>query len=78
VKKTKVALVLLTILLVSVTCIRVLGENTVPVSPGPAPNSGDGVADGSGFDKNYWPNNEDIAKGPAPNSGDCIPDGSGF
>jgi len=78
VKKTKIALLLLTILLVSITCIHVLGENTEPVSPGPSPNSGDGVADGSGFDKTDWHNNEDIAKGPAPNSGDSIPDGSGF
>jgi hypothetical protein len=40
---------------------------------GPAPNSGDGIPDGSGFDKGA--DRDD--KG-APNSGDCIPDGSGF
>jgi hypothetical protein len=41
---------------------------------GPAPNSGDGVSDGSGFDR------ADVGGGvgPAPNSGDGIPDGSGF
>ena len=49
---------------------------------GPAPNSGDCVPDGSGFDA---PNgaNGNIGSGsgplgPAPNSGDGIPDGSGF
>ena len=49
---------------------------------GPAPNSGDGVPDGSGFDA---PNgaNGNVGSGsgpvgPAPNSGDGIPDGSGF
>jgi len=51
-------------------------------SMGPAPNSGDCVSDGSGFDT---PNgsNADVGSGtgpvgPAPNSGDGIPDGSGF
>jgi hypothetical protein len=49
---------------------------------GPAPNAGDGIPDGSGFD---GPNgaNGDVGSGsgpvgPAPNSGDGIPDGSGF
>lgn len=51
---------------------------------GPAPNSGDGVPDGSGFEKPYGPNGASNPGtgtgpvGPAPNSGDCIPDGSGF
>ncbi|MCP4612450.1 MAG: hypothetical protein GY845_27445, partial [Planctomycetes bacterium] len=40
---------------------------------GPAPNSGDGVPDGSGMGE--WLNG---GHGPAPNSGDGIPDGSGF
>ena len=40
---------------------------------GPAPNSGDGVSDGSGFDGPDSP-----GKGPAPNSGDGVSDGSGF
>jgi len=39
----------------------------------PAPNSGDCIPDGSGFDR---PSGSGV--GPAPNSGDCIPDGSGF
>ena len=51
---------------------------------GPAPNSGDCIPDGSGFDTPNGPNgitspsNGSGQKGPAPNSGDGIPDGSGF
>lgn len=47
---------------------------------GPAPNSGDGVSDGSGFEAPMGPNGADGSQsvGPAPNSGDGIPDGSGF
>lgn len=49
---------------------------------GPAPNSGDCIPDGSGFDSPNGPNGEAIAEnghvGPAPNSGDGVPDGSGF
>lgn len=41
---------------------------------GPAPNSGDGVPDGSGFDSDP----ASPGDGPAPNSGDGVPDGSGF
>jgi hypothetical protein len=46
-------------------------------SVGPAPNSGDCIPDGSGFDQ---PNqlNAGNGNGPAPNAGDGIPDGSGF
>ncbi len=44
---------------------------------GPAPNSGDGISDGSGMDGGA---NSDSgnSQGPAPNSGDGVPDGSGF
>jgi hypothetical protein len=46
---------------------------------GPAPNSGDGVPDGSGMHATVGPNgSSDRAPGPAPNSGDGIPDGSGY
>ena len=50
---------------------------------GPAPNSGDGIPDSSGFrieDDYPWANDETPGEaiGPAPNSGDGIPDGSGF
>lgn len=39
----------------------------------PAPESGDGIPNGSGFDGDVG-----SGIGPAPNSGDGIPDGSGF
>jgi hypothetical protein len=39
----------------------------------PAPESGDGIPNGSGFDGDVG-----SGPGPAPNSGDGIPDGSGF
>ena len=49
---------------------------------GPAPNSGDGVPDGSGMDGANGPNGDgsgsgDGPAGPAPNSGDGVPDGRG-
>ena len=45
-----------------------------------APNSGDGVSDGSGWDGNPPQNGDPDTEsyGPAPDSGDGIPDGSGF
>ena len=51
--------------------------------PGPAPNSGDGIPDGSGFDPGSQNDSdptgsENRSPGPAPNSGDGIPDGSGL
>jgi hypothetical protein len=39
----------------------------------PAPESADGIANGSGFDGDVG-----SGPGPAPNAGDGIPDGSGF
>ena len=42
---------------------------------GPAPNSGDCIPDGSGFET---PNGPGYGPGPAPNSGDGIPDGPGW
>lgn len=55
-------------------CGIVAAENSV----GPAPNSGDGISDGSGFDQPNWQKEDSPGMGPAPNSGDGIPDGSGF
>lgn len=63
---------ILLLILFSMFCGTVAAENTV----GPAPNSGDGVSDGSGFPESHWQNED--SPGPAPNSGDGIPDGSGF
>lgn len=49
------------------------------VATGPAPNSGDGVSDGSGMETHVGPQSGNgKPTGPAPNSGDGIPDGSGF
>ena len=46
---------------------------------GPAPNSGDGIPDGSGMDNRLQNGKPDgVSPGPAPNSGDGIPDGPGW
>ena len=49
------------------------------ISNGPAPNSGDGVADGPGW-AGDWVNVDrpGVNRGPAPNAGDGIPDGPGW
>jgi hypothetical protein len=73
-KKMKALLLIATIiiLLVASSGLAVAGG----VGPnGPAPNSGDGVPDGSGMNMDEWPNG---GAGPAPNAGDGVPDGSGF
>ena len=69
-KQIGVAIVLL--VFASMLCGTVAASN----SSGPAPNSGDGIPDGSGFGLDHWQNED--SPGPAPNSGDGIPDGSGF
>lgn len=66
------SIVVLLLVFVSIFFGTVAASNTV----GPAPNSGDGISDGSGFGLNHWQNQG--SPGPAPNSGDGIPDGSGF
>jgi len=59
-----------------------LAENSG--NDGPAPNSGDGISDGSGFDSQNGPNGTGQSEagngpaGPAPNSGDGDHDGSGL
>ena len=53
------------------------GTVAAQISLGPAPNSGDGVSDGSGLPHDC-PNVSSPGDGPAPNSGDGISDGSGF
>ena len=70
----KILLVIIAVmtLLVATSGVAV-AEDVGP--PGPAPNSGDGDPDGSGWDMSDWPNE---GPGPAPNSGDGDPDGSGF
>ena len=63
-------------ILVLVTANMLLGVVAAANTTGPAPKSGDGVSDGSGFEDSHWKNED--SPGPAPNSGDGIPDGSGF
>ena len=46
------------------------------ISPGPAPNSHDGISDGSGLSPT--PVGPGETPGPAPNSGDGVPDGPGW
>ena len=80
-KKTTLVILLSTIILLSFTVSMVLsvsGNATDNKGVGPAPNSGDGIPDGSGFDQPNRHNEGSAGKGPAPNSGDGIPDGSGF
>jgi hypothetical protein len=73
-----------TIVIVACLFIVIVGivGNTMAAGTGPAPNSGDCIPDGSGFESPNGPNGKgDSGKGhngPAPNSGDGIPDGSGW
>ena len=60
---------ILLLLLASVSCGIVAASN----SPGPAPDSGDGIPSGN---QNIQPDVPGM--GPAPNCGDGDPDGSGF
>ena len=60
---------LILLVFVSMVC----GFVTAEVSPGPAPDSGDGIPDG-----NQYIQPDSPGMGPAPNSGDGTPDGSGF
>ncbi|MEE4364222.1 MAG: hypothetical protein V2J08_09830 [Desulfotignum sp.] len=61
------------------TALFVLGFASGPVMArsGPAPNSGDGISDGSGMEGGPNSGNGN-APGPAPSSGDGNPDGSGM
>ena len=78
-KKIYVIILVAAILITVMFCGSAVAKEEKNISPGPAPNSGDGNPDGSGFDRTDWPPNEDSpGMGPAPNSGDGIPDGSGF
>ena len=84
-KRFLVVIMILTFLLATVGMVFAAGAgNTSVGSNGPAPNSGDGIPDGSGLDTPIGPNGDGVTdsgtgpSGPAPNSGDGIPDGSGF
>jgi hypothetical protein len=63
----------LLVLMLAATLVFAVGAMTTAFeSPGPAPNSGDGIPDGSGFDGSPGP------FGPAPSAGDGALDGSGM
>ena len=73
-----------TIVIVTCFVIGIVGITGYAVADGmgPAPNSGDGDPDGSGFDSPNGPNYEDFPGNghgtSAPNSGDGNPDGPGW
>jgi len=76
IKKVTSIITIVAVLTMAMLCVgAVSAAANSSISPGPAPNSGDGIPDGSGFD---GPNGDGSDVGPAPNSGDGIPDGSGF
>lgn len=70
----KIYITIAVLLVASIVCGIASASGTV----GPAPNSGDSIPDGSGFDQPNRQNQDSSGMGPAPNSGDGIPDGSGF
>jgi hypothetical protein len=76
----KKILVLGAIILIAVAGVGVaaLGNQGEMKSPGPAPNSGDGIPDGSGFESFDGHQGPAYGPGPAPNSHDGIPDGPGW
>jgi hypothetical protein len=77
-KKSTLVILLSTTLITSVIFLGAFCMDTADDAHGPAPNSGDGYPDGSGFNRDSWPNEDSTGIGPAPNSGDGVPDGSGF
>ena len=72
--KKIITLGILVLIIASIFCGTVAAVDPF----GSAPNSGDGVSDGSGLVEPYCQNEDRPGEGPAPNSGDGISDGSGF
>ncbi len=66
------------LILVFVLSIVVGTGALMAIYAGPAPNSGDGVPDGSGYETPPGPIGGGDPFGPAPNAGDGVPDGSGL
>ena len=65
---------MLTVTLLGVGVVSAVDATTEgAISPGPAPDSGDGIPSG-----NQYIQPETPGDGPAPNSGDGVQDGSGF
>ena len=61
-------------LMMTMLCVSTVNAATEDaISPGPAPDSGDGIPSGNQYMQPDTP-----GVGPAPNSGDGVPDGSGF
>jgi len=75
-KKILILGAIVAIIVAGVT-IATAGNQDQGKSPGPAPNSGDGIPDGSGF-ASFGGNGQGNGPGPAPNSGDGIADGPGW
>ncbi len=74
IKKIYGIILIAAMLTMTTLCVSVVNAATGnAVSPGPAPDSGDGVPSG-----NQYIQPETPGDGPAPNSGDGVPDGSGF
>ena len=67
----------ITVIFIAGVAVAALGNQGLNKSPGPAPNSGDGIPDGSGF-VSFDGQGPGYGPGPAPNSGDGIPDGPGW
>ena len=71
----KILIIAAIVIIVGIGAIVVAGNHGK--SPGPAPNSGDGIPDGSGF-ASFDGQGPGYGPGPAPNSGDGVPDGPGW
>ena len=82
--KRKIIFILVSFLVIGLLTGSSIADNDTDANgnEGPAPNSGDCVPDGSGYDSPNGPNGEDDQgnghDGPAPNSGDGVPDGPGW
>jgi len=73
-QKLKTIIAIVAVLTVAMLCIgAVSAVADDAVSPGPAPDSNDGIPSG-----NQYIQPETPGVGPAPNSGDGVSDGSGF
>ena len=75
-KKFIVLILILAFLMIGLGCTTIASNDAGPARP--APNSGDGVSDGSGLDNVPEPSGDGVTPGPAPNYGDGVSDGSGF
>ena len=75
IRKIKTGIVMMVVF--ATALVVIFSGSVMADGMGPAPNSGDGNPDGSGFDP---PIGEPLGTGPgpAPNSGDGIPDGPGW